>query len=69
MNKLLNFRRMRRSAQPGFVLTYHRGSANHCPACTKSNWLIGRTTAECAFCGTALPLATSVERGALAIAA
>lgn len=39
------------------IATYRPGSANHCPACARSHWLIGRATAECAFCGTALPLA------------
>jgi hypothetical protein len=32
------------------------GEANHCPGCGRTHWLIGRITAECAFCGTALPL-------------
>lgn len=27
-----------------------------CPGCSRTNWLVGRTTAECAFCGMALPL-------------
>jgi hypothetical protein len=40
----------------GFLPLYRLGEANRCPACLKSNWLIGRSTAECAFCGTALPL-------------
>lgn len=41
----------------GYVLAYHGGATNHCPACAKSNWFVGRSTAECAFCGTALPIA------------
>lgn len=32
-----------------------------CPGCGHSHWQIGRLSAECAFCGTALPLAP-VER-------
>lgn len=29
---------------------------NRCPGCGMSHWLVGRITAECASCGTALPL-------------
>ena len=39
------------------IPTYRAGSENRCPACARSHWLVGRATAECAFCGTALPLA------------
>lgn len=28
-----------------------------CPSCGRSAWLVGRTLAECAHCGTALPFA------------
>jgi hypothetical protein len=47
---------------PGFIAgrgygpVYHSGEVNHCPGCGRSHWHIGRTTAECAFCMTALPL-------------
>lgn len=37
-------------------LTYRFGEVNHCPACSRSHWHVGRQTAECAFCATALPL-------------
>jgi hypothetical protein len=30
---------------------------NHCPGCGRTHWIIGRVSAECAFCATALPLA------------
>jgi hypothetical protein len=36
---------------------YLAGEINHCPGCGRSQWLIGRMTAECAFCSTAIPLA------------
>ena len=36
---------------------YISGDTNHCPGCGRSQWLIGRVTAECVFCSTALPLA------------
>jgi hypothetical protein len=34
---------------------YRRGS--HCPACQATAWIVGRSSAECARCATALPLA------------
>ena len=40
----------------GYLPLYHQGEVNRCPGCLRSQWLIGRSTAECAFCGTALPL-------------
>jgi hypothetical protein len=39
------------------VPLYHQDTVNHCPACGRTHWHIGRSTAECAFCATALPLA------------
>jgi hypothetical protein len=36
---------------------YHQDTVNHCPSCGHKHWHIGRSTAECAFCETALPLA------------
>ncbi len=41
----------------GFVPLYHQDTVNHCPCCGHRHWHIGRSTAECAFCETALPLA------------
>lgn len=40
----------------GYAIVYHPASVNHCPGCGHSNWHVGRFTAECAFCETALPL-------------
>lgn len=40
----------------GYVPVYRANELNHCPGCGMSQWIIGRITAECAFCGTALPL-------------
>lgn len=45
-----------RQALTGYRVAYHPHETNHCPGCDKSHWMIGRLTAECAFCGTALPL-------------
>lgn len=52
----------RGSTRRGFAQLYHADVINHCPACGHTHWHIGRSTAECAFCTTALPLAASVER-------
>ena len=41
-------------------LAYRPGYHTACPGCGKSNWLVGRTTAECGYCATALPLFNSV---------
>jgi len=40
----------------GYHAVYHDGEINHCPGCGRTHWLIGRQSAECAFCTTALPL-------------
>lgn len=40
----------------GYRVAYHEAETNHCPSCGRSHWLIGRMTAECAYCATALPL-------------
>ena len=41
----------------GYQLLYYADIENRCPGCGKSHWHVGRTVAECAHCGTALPLA------------
>lgn len=40
----------------GYHIMYRIHEQNHCPGCGHSHWIIGRLLAECAFCGTALPL-------------
>jgi hypothetical protein len=47
----------------GYHAVYHDGEVNHCPGCGRTHWLIGRMSAECAFCGTALPLKEASNRG------
>jgi len=37
---------------------YITGEINHCPGCWRSQWIVGRRSAQCAFCGYALPLAS-----------
>jgi len=44
-------------AQRGHHIVYRANSDNHCPGCGRSHWYIGRVSAECGFCGTAVPLA------------
>jgi hypothetical protein len=44
------------------VPLYHADTVNHCPACGHTHWHIGRLTAECAFCATAMPLAISASQ-------
>jgi hypothetical protein len=41
----------------GYHNVYRTGSVNHCPGCGRSQWHVGRQSAECAFCSTAIPLA------------
>ena len=43
-------------AQRGYHIVYRDHETNHCPGCGRTHWYIGRIMAECAFCGTALPL-------------
>ncbi|UIJ46926.1 hypothetical protein LZK98_08280 [Sphingomonas cannabina] len=42
----------------GFRPLYQTGIC--CPACGTANWIIGRSSAECGRCGSALPLAPRV---------
>jgi len=43
----------------GTQLTYWPDNINHCPGCGKTSWIIGRFSAECSLCRTALALAHS----------
>ncbi|MDP8912296.1 MAG: hypothetical protein M3N39_01810 [Pseudomonadota bacterium] len=40
----------------GFHVVYRRGEVNHCPSCGRTHWYVGRLSAECGFCGSALAL-------------
>ena len=44
------------AALRGYHIVYRDRQTNHCPGCGRTHWYIGRMMAECAFCGTALPL-------------
>src|SRR4051794_5867725 len=41
----------------GHHVVYRAEETNRCPGCGRVNWLVGRQSAECAFCGTAIALA------------
>ncbi|MDB5692586.1 MAG: hypothetical protein JWO81_1649 [Alphaproteobacteria bacterium] len=47
----------------GFHVVYRRDEVNHCPGCGRTHWHIGRLSAECGFCGTALALAETGMTG------
>ena len=47
----------------GYHAVYREDETNHCPGCGRTHWHIGRVSAECAFCSTALPLQSSLTRG------
>ncbi len=47
----------------GYRIAYRMNEANHCPGCGRSHWLVGRLTAECAYCATALPIRTGQTSG------
>ena len=47
----------------GYLFVYQMGETNRCPGCGRSHWHIGRISAECGFCGTALALADTGMTG------
>jgi hypothetical protein len=47
----------------GYSIVYRDNETNHCPGCGRTHWWIGRTSAQCGFCDTALPLAGATSRG------
>lgn len=50
-------------ARRGFLMLYHPGEVNRCPGCGRAHWIVGRLSAECGFCSTALPLADAGMTG------
>lgn len=48
----------------GYRPVYRESSVNHCPGCGRTHWHVGRYSAECAFCATALPLQEGSTRRA-----
>jgi hypothetical protein len=51
-------------AKRGHHIVYRANESNHCPGCGRSQWYIGRISAECSFCGTAVPLAEASRQEA-----
>jgi hypothetical protein len=43
-------------ARLGQYAVYRPNRPNPCPNCGQSQWIVGRVSAECAVCATALPL-------------
>ena len=50
-------------ARRGYHVVYRQHETNHCPGCGRSQWWLGRSSAECAICATALPFATVAFAG------
>jgi hypothetical protein len=42
----------------GYHAIYRQQQTNHCPGCGRTQWFVGRASAECCFCATALPFAS-----------
>jgi hypothetical protein len=51
------------TAVRGYGIVYRENETNHCPGCGRTHWYVGRLSAECGFCGTALPLAAATSPG------
>lgn len=47
----------------GHHIVYRADETNRCPGCGRAQWYVGRLTAECGFCGTAIALAESKWAG------
>ncbi|HVI98979.1 MAG TPA: hypothetical protein VM657_07935 [Sphingomonas sp.] len=47
----------------GYRAVFRTDEVNHCPGCGGSQWMVGRLTAECAFCSTAVPLISAGMTG------
>lgn len=41
----------------GYLVLYRPAETNRCPGCGGGHWYVGRATAECAGCATAIALA------------
>lgn len=60
---LMNHKQFNPAAR-GFHAVYRPNETNYCPGCGRKHWIIGRLSAECAFCSTALPFAGEHVSGA-----
>lgn len=52
----------RNPVQRGYAPIYRENVTNHCPGCGRTQWYVGRVSAECSFCATALPLSENSVR-------
>lgn len=64
MSGVMIYRKARQNVRDALVgrghhLVYRADETNRCPGCSRAQWHIGRLTAECVFCGTAIVLAES----------
>lgn len=50
-------------AARGHHVVYRANESNRCPGCGRAQWYVGRMTAECGFCGTAVALAEAEWSG------
>ncbi len=50
-------------AMRGYCVVYHENEVNHCPGCGRTHWYVGRVSAECGFCATAIPLSDGRLQG------
>ncbi len=62
MQSVLDRKMAHDPAGRGYHVVYRDHEVNHCPGCGRTHWIIGRISAECAFCATALPLAEASTR-------
>lgn len=46
----------------GYQPVFRDDQVNHCPGCGRSQWYVGRSLAECAFCATALPIVLAARK-------
>lgn len=47
-------------------ILYRRDATNYCPGCGRTQWLVGRRSAECVFCATALDLDNGYRKANIA---
>lgn len=57
------FRRQAEPPRRGYHVTYRADGSNICPGCGRRHWWVGRLSAECAFCTTALPIEGNARFG------
>jgi len=50
-------------AHRGYHVIYREHETNNCPGCGRTHWIVGRISAECGFCATALPFAAAHRSG------